>query len=511
MGTMDILEHDKYKVDSIWDDYQDYFTTIIKHYSFPWTFLIFVIVGFKKWRSPVMLIIIFHFILRYIGIIFENTGDVMENKYPGYDYSYHSNEAYKWSHAISRIIYYSSDIVGDWYLLFRTKALVKSNKKIIMVYITCILFNCSKLAKIYFNFSYTPFKENFDPELDRYDYYSKKIEYKKKKWTCDFFLHIASIIYDLTVIITLKRNVFINYENITEKNERENIFIKKFQQISTYRIYWTLLLSIICSPLVFLFCTKLVYTYHNLDFLQDQEKINFYKEHCDDSDIEKFRVSINHTGYVLMYIDQILLRYYAIENKKINGTNPKKNYNMIKYHNYYNINNNDNDYNNNNYNNDYNDNNDNNSNSHNKNKNKNKSHSHSHSNSNSRSIKFYRSNSIKKYNFSKVYHDINNQFDEYQNLINYNNNDYMGFKSKSLDRYDKENSTKNYYNKFDSANRYSRNKTNYFDLKSKTNNNTNNNNNHISVDYYNSNNRTGWETYYNSLSRNTTTTTNNNN
>ncbi|ORX79286.1 hypothetical protein BCR32DRAFT_281522 [Anaeromyces robustus] len=549
-------------IKSNWDKYQNLYTDIINHYCFAWTCFILVLVG-KKWRNPVMYIIILHFLTRFIGYIIEDLGKLRTYQYPGYDYP--SNEGYLWGHALSRVAFYICGIVGDWYLLLRTKALVKSNKKIIWVYLTCIIFNMTKIVKMYFNFIYVPYKDNFNPdsESDKFDYFLRKIKYKKNKWLCDFFLHTASIIYDITVIITLKRNVFINYENLnySNKNSKEISFIKKFKRLSIYRIYFTMFLSICCSPIVFLFCLNLLYALNNIDNLKNEEKILFYQTYCSDTEIEAFRVSINHVAYILIYIDTILLRYYANENsitvisqksneyinKNIShyfnssNTNSSNNNNYTSINDFSSNNNSDNNsieqfnYNNgnNNSNNKHNRNNSNSSSNNNSikhyrnnsNGSNNNSIKHYRNNSNSNSIRYYYSdnesiklfnnNKQKIYNFSKIYHEFNNQYEdieEFQNLIDHSKNDNINFKTQSLNRNNGGNSSKYYNNnnnnnkediKFYSINRYNRDKTNYYDLINKNNNGYNNNNN-ISVDYFSNGNNKNyeWKKYYNSLNRN---------
>ncbi|ORX83168.1 hypothetical protein BCR32DRAFT_267140 [Anaeromyces robustus] len=320
------------------DRAQKVITKIIDHYTFAWTFIVLLLIGRKKWRSPTGYLIILHIIARDVGLLIENIGKLTPAKYPGYDYP--SNNEYRWGHALSRVAYYTCEVIGDWYLLIRTKALVKSNKKIKWVYVTCILYNIAKLSKIYFNYKYVPYKDDFDPKRDEFDYFLGKVEYKRNKWICDFFQHIACTIYDIVVIITLKKNVFVNYDNITHGN----FFIAKFKRLSIYRIYFTVFLSLFCSPLIFLFCIKLIYALNNINSLKDDDKTAFYKANCGDTEIENIRVNIINVNYILIYIDQILLRHYSKENKvtvyhEIN--NQYENQNLINYKNINDINFND--------------------------------------------------------------------------------------------------------------------------------------------------------------------------
>jgi len=435
----------KYYGESKWDTYQSLFTAAIDHYCCAWTFLVFILIG-KKWKNTIIYIIIIHYALRYIGKVVETLSEFRENKYPGYNYEYRSNEAYIWGHATSRVILYISEVIGDWYLLVRTKAIVKSNKKIRWVFVTCIIYNIARLSKIYFNFTYIPFKENFDPKADELDFFLRKVEYKKNKWICDLILHTTSIVYDLAVIITLKRNVFIKYENVTHGKTKGNFFIAKFQRLSVYRIYWTVILSICFSPLIFMFCITLLYGLNYINTLKDSDKIQFYKNYCNDRDIENIRINIMNVSYILIYVDQIMLRYYARQNKI---TIMQASSNSII---------------------------------------RNNSTNHLSGNYGNR-----------LYNFSKVYHETNKQFEDIdsQKLINYKNNDNVNvnYNNKSFDLNNNSESTIKYDN---SANK-NNSRINYYDI---NNNNKVNNDNNGTMNYYNNINNPQWKKYYNSLNQN---------
>ncbi|ORX83169.1 hypothetical protein BCR32DRAFT_278251 [Anaeromyces robustus] len=462
---------------------QKVYSKVITHFTFAWTIFVLFLIGKKKWKSPVGNLLISFIITKIIGLIIDNSGKLVPKKYPDYDYDYASNEEYIWSYALCRVVYYTCEIIGDWYLLIRTKALVKSNKKIKWVYVTCIIYNIAKLSKNYINYSYTPYKDNFDPERDEFDYFLRKVEHKRNKWICDLIQHILGTIYEITVIITLKRNVFVNYDGVTNTKTKGNFFIEKFKKLSIYRIYFTIILSLFCSPLIFLFCLKLLYAINNINYLPDKEKKNFYKNYCSDSEIESIRVAITNVSYALIYIDQVLLRHYSKESKVtvVNSSSNGVNNDSSTY-NYSNENNDINNY----------------------------------SKNSGSVITHYSDNNKKVYNFSKIYHEINDQY-ENQNPINYKNNDDTNFISKSINtnnmgktfKYDKIK-----VNDFNIENKYYKEKINYYDLTnnnnnkiiidvySNKNNNDNNNNNNYNYNYnynkYNYNN-SEYKNYYNSL------------
>jgi len=466
---------ERYDANSKCDIYQGFFTSAINVYCCAWTFLVFVIVG-KKWKNAIMYIIIMHYALRYIGNVIENIGKLRTVKYEKYDYP--SNEGYMWNHAVSRVVLYISEIIGDWYLLVRTKAIVKSNKKLKWVYVTCIIYNIVRLSKIYFNFKYVPFKDNFDPKEDKLDFYLRKVEYKKNKWICDLLLHTTSIFYDLAVIITLKKNVFVKYNNITHGEKKGNFFIANFQRLSVYRIYWTVILSILFSPLIFMFCFTLLYALNQVNTLKPEQQIAFFQTYCNDRDIENIRISIMNVSYILIYVDQIMLRHYDRINKVTVINQSSNSYN------------------------------------------------------NSSSINQYSNNNGSRlHNFSKVYHDTNKQFDdtEGQNLICYKNNDENIYNKSfnlnnsemdninsprtptSLNSFNSPNPTNsqnslnipNYKNSSKSLNfpnqviRNNKDPINYYDFTNK------NDINNMSINCYNNNkNNQQWKKYFNSLNQN---------
>ncbi|ORX80365.1 hypothetical protein BCR32DRAFT_22745 [Anaeromyces robustus] len=455
---------------------QKFFTLTFDNYAFLFPFFILFLVG-KKWKNTIIYMIIVNYILRYIGDVIGNISQLMTPKYPTYEYP--SNEGYKWGHALSRLILYTGDIIADWYLLIRTKAIVKSNKKIRWLYITCIIFNISKIAKIYFNFKYVPFKDNFNPELkeDVLDFYLRKVEYKKNKWICDLIGQITSVIYEIAVIIVLKKNVFINYDHITNNATKENFFIVKFKRLSVYRIYCTVFLSILCSPLIFVFCIKLIIGLNQVNYLPDDEKISYYKKNCNDKNIENVRLAIMNFTYCLMYLDQILLRQYSKQGQVVVfQSNNSVNSNFRN--------------NNSNINND-----------------KGINHSVSITTNNLKNSSFINDNRISKLYINKThnnYEDI-----EGQNLISYKNDDICNNKSLS-ERYETNITT--YNNNYKNLNNINfNNKVDYLNSPTNltiasTSSSPTSANSKTRMNYYdinnNSNNHSQWKQYLNSLNQN---------
>ncbi|OUM56201.1 hypothetical protein PIROE2DRAFT_19296 [Piromyces sp. E2] len=69
---------------------------------------------------------------------------------------------------LATIFWYIGEIIGDWYTLFRTKILVKGEKSLFLIYITCGIFNITKLILIGYYLSLGPSRlYNRDGVLDK--------------------------------------------------------------------------------------------------------------------------------------------------------------------------------------------------------------------------------------------------------------------------------------------------------------------------------------------------------
>jgi len=218
------------------------------------------------------------------------------------------------------------EMVADWYPLIRTKAVAKEQKSIWIVYVSCGLFNISKLSLIILHWTLSP------TEL-----YDKNGVYQKKKvdlfyfnyWIIHLIIIYSSFIYDFSVYYVVKKSL--SYVKTSEIS-----FLKKFKSFSQFRILVTagvcaVFLPIISVTIIIKFYFYKKYQYHNLEFSFDE-----------------IRQSINNVQYFMIFIDQILLIHsneeetqYSV-NISINGistTDDKKksisnssfiNYNTLK-------------------------------------------------------------------------------------------------------------------------------------------------------------------------------------
>lgn len=133
---------------------------------FFWTMLVFLFHGFNL-KKPVMKIILLHFVLRATGNMVDMLGNLYSNYYAlSYDsqtdtYSCINNGTNEYFPAkfffkryIATILWYTGEIVGDWYLLLRTKDVVKNENKIKIVKLSCAFYNLSKVLLILYHFRY---------------------------------------------------------------------------------------------------------------------------------------------------------------------------------------------------------------------------------------------------------------------------------------------------------------------------------------------------------------------
>jgi len=193
---------------------------------------------------------------------------------------------------LSSSLNFISEIVGDWYLLLRTKAII-ANKKMPLLYITCILFNLSKIGGIISNI---------------YDYIIQYPNFLLIKSL--FIIQIFSLFYDLSNIYYLKKSIFKKYK--MDKTETKNNFLMKIKYLSEYRLFVSIILSLF---LVLFMALSFILYINNKD---NKSNIFYYNNPLN------IRYIVASYNYYIMFIDQILLRFFAERNNpnyKITSTN----------------------------------------------------------------------------------------------------------------------------------------------------------------------------------------------
>ncbi|OUM59624.1 hypothetical protein PIROE2DRAFT_14768 [Piromyces sp. E2] len=191
---------------------------------------------------------------------------------------------------ISPIFCFVGEIIGDWYLLIRTRAILCTERIPKLLYITCIIYNISKIIFIFGPIYLTPSSiQKVDIAFtDRYYLFCV---------IASVIVQVTSIIYDLTIIHYLRKNLF----RKTKENKilRNNNFFEKLKQTSEYRIIISVLLSFSIIPI-----TTILY-------LQDRSRMEMYNT------VVTFRYIFVYINYYMMYIDQVLLRFYAERNNTL--------------------------------------------------------------------------------------------------------------------------------------------------------------------------------------------------
>jgi hypothetical protein len=316
------------------DIIQDVATKLITSQFFVWTCLV-LLISHKNWKRPIIILMVFHWIFRSIGDMLEACLTLFEQKDPRWPFS---NEAWLYSYGVASIFWFSSEIIGDWYLFIRTKALVKKHK-IKWVFITCLLYNIVKIFQMYVFLSYVPFSKGYNNDDPNHgdQYVLDMATHKYYKWIDVGLQQIFSVAYDITVIIALKNNVFnkLNSKNFNDQNGKT--FLQKFKLISEYRIYLSIIVTLIGAPFIFGFCYEVIYLRNKAYSFGEHEKLKYLGDNVNDMVIDPIRVRILNFNYIFMYIDQIMLRFYVeknIESKKNSSRNTSKgsfSYHMIQY------------------------------------------------------------------------------------------------------------------------------------------------------------------------------------
>jgi len=295
----------KYEIDSqsitnrrYVDAYQSVIMSYISSHLFPWLCLV-LILNRRQWRRPVIMILIVHWFLQATGDVFNRYLDFTDQDYYkklGYDYPYNMENWYV-STVVARVSWISGEIIGDWYPLLRTKALVKNKGKMKPIYISCILYNIIKVMHILCDFVFTPstfVKKKGEANKDL-------LKEKMVWWLIILLIQFVSLFYDISVMIALKNSLFDKLESLKNNS---NSFIEKFKQISELRIFISIIISILFSP-----WPIVQVNYYIRRYLHPEKKTESIT-----SQVEQLRSVVLRFVYTFMYIDQILLRFYVNKN-----------------------------------------------------------------------------------------------------------------------------------------------------------------------------------------------------
>eukprot|EP00833_Pecoramyces_ruminatium_P016352 jgi/Orpsp1_1/1190384/evm.model.d7180000078616.1 len=198
----------------------------IRNTYFPWLCLL-LLVSSDNIRRPLIYYAITHWSINTLGDILYQSVFLYKPEFSTFPFS---NRAYILSVGISSVLFLLSEILGDWYLLVRTKVLIRNNKKgLIFLYLACVLFNMMKVAEMIIYLRYEPFPT--DPNITKDEGQLMAIYGQRFSTVIDQRLNvlvlqqITSLIYDILVIVILKNNVFTKNEVGLSKNT----FLNKFK------------------------------------------------------------------------------------------------------------------------------------------------------------------------------------------------------------------------------------------------------------------------------------------
>ncbi|KAG4102032.1 hypothetical protein H8356DRAFT_1653286 [Neocallimastix lanati (nom. inval.)] len=296
-AILDFIEADKINYyDTVWNKYDIYQKIVTPHLRselFPWVIVI-IALNSQNLKKPIILTLIAHFIIRYAGDFFYQLQYVLPTDKVKYSWP-SSMTVWYVGYGVSNIVYSLGEIIGDWYPLLRTKAVTNNNNKVKIVYITCIIYNLSKVLGMFCYF--------YDIDLEWADKEkmipnNKTVEFKIRWWSVIALMQLTSCIYDISVIYALKTCLFNRLKEF--KNSGRHNFLEKFQRISEFRIVLSMAASAVFLPFVFFFL------YINVNKCK--------KDVCDytiDFSLESLRRVVICLNYNFMFIDQILIRRYA--------------------------------------------------------------------------------------------------------------------------------------------------------------------------------------------------------
>ncbi|OUM60672.1 hypothetical protein PIROE2DRAFT_13489 [Piromyces sp. E2] len=146
-----------------WSIVQEILMAYLKNLFFPWVLLI-LIINNKNRKRPVIMLLIVHWLLRSTG---DSINKIMYFYDPVFVILKENAKIWYIGCGIANIFWMAGEIVGDWYPLIRTRAIVNNKKKVRIVYVTCLLYNLTKLYNIIFYFIEIP-RQLAEPNMHGY-------------------------------------------------------------------------------------------------------------------------------------------------------------------------------------------------------------------------------------------------------------------------------------------------------------------------------------------------------
>jgi len=336
----------------------------------PWLLLV-LLLNFKRQKKPVIYLLISFWLVKFLNSVISgylfvahdgkdsnrmnkfNEGGFKEGEFEEEGFKEGGKSMIKFVlFAITIWLVMISQVIGDWYPVLRTKAVVHNKKSLRLVYTTCIIYNIAKLIgpfsffipinqptsdvgndsnkikkpsshKLPSSYQHNPefsplgsIGDTFGPfgTMGTPDIFDDQNNPLKNimlyLYICIGVSFLASIIYDISIIYVLKKDVF-NKVKIDEQlpNMKKQSFIEKFKLMSEYRIYVSMFVTVIALPTLIIYICTFFYRVWGNDNDDDDNKRHSLFPFC----MIIFNIVMKF-NYCIMFIDQILLRYYAERN-----------------------------------------------------------------------------------------------------------------------------------------------------------------------------------------------------
>ncbi|ORX47643.1 hypothetical protein BCR36DRAFT_405323 [Piromyces finnis] len=232
----------------------------------------------------------------------------------------YSTKRWYWNCAVANVFWAIGELLGDLYPLMRTYAVTNNKKKLKVVYITYGIYNIFRILNAYTYFMKIPM-----------DLSTKKDDYLKFKlywWGTITAMQISSLLYDISIILCLRKNLFNKLKELPnnkyeiEKKISPNNFMERFKRVSEFRIIVSMICTMIFLPFLIGTIILLFYRYanvnlrrYNADAVSNSESDLSYilnsKFSNIETTVEQFRQVVISVNFTFMYIDQILLKCYV--------------------------------------------------------------------------------------------------------------------------------------------------------------------------------------------------------
>jgi len=279
------------------------YNSFIYNTFFPWL-LVVLFVNKNKWNKPIIYILILFYLCHSMNKLLSYLAMIIHPPPDSIMFFPFNLPSWYLGSVISPLFCFAGEIIGDWYLLIRTKTILGTNK-LPKLYITIMLYNISKVVLMIGPFFLSPKSmKDLPPDFNN-SYFIFCI-------VASIIVQITSIIYELTIVHYLRKNLFRKCKN--NPLFKKNSFFEKLKQTSEYRIFISVAFSLLIFPVtIFLYLRSIPSNLNtaNNNNMADVNNKNDPKIEAMYYSIVNYRYVFVYINYYLMYIDQILLRTYA--------------------------------------------------------------------------------------------------------------------------------------------------------------------------------------------------------